>query len=110
MSPPKKANRRSKSLFSFVKIAVKACTCICTIYLNQTEIFSQTNKLSQIPKYSKSPDTRGIEDNSNINFLDSQKKKKKSICCDPSLEPCRQDGSSQGSQCVILWQYGNIWK
>ena len=24
------------------------------------------------------------------------------VCCDPSLEPCRQDGSNDGSQNVFL--------
>ena len=37
----------------------------------------------------------GTEDNSKIIFLNSQKK---NICCDPSLELSRQDGSNGGSQ------------
>ena len=36
----------------------------------------------------------GIEDNSEIIFLISQK----NICCDPSLEPSQRDGSNDGSQ------------
>ena len=35
----------------------------------------------------------GIEDNSKIIFLNSQRK----LCCNPSLEPSR-DGSNDGSQ------------
>ena len=34
-------------------------------------------------------------------FLISQKKK---ICCDPSLEPSRRDGSNGGSQNMFLWR------
>ena len=36
----------------------------------------------------------GIEDNSNIIFLFLNE----NICCDPSLEPSRGDGSKNGSQ------------
>ena len=27
------------------------------------------------------------------------------ICCDPSLEPSRGDGSNDGSQNMFLWRY-----
>ena len=43
----------------------------------------------------------GIEDNSKIFFLFL----KENICCDPSLEPSRRDGSNDGSQDTF---YGEI--
>ena len=42
----------------------------------------------------------GLEDNSKIIFLLSE-----NICCDPSLEPSRDD-SNDGSQNIF---YGEIW-
>ena len=39
----------------------------------------------------------GIEDNSKINFLFFNE----NICCDPSLEPSRRDGSNDGSQNML---------
>ena len=43
---------------------------------------------------------RSNGDNSKIIFLISQRK----ICCDPSLEPSRQDGSNDGSQNMFIWR------
>ena len=44
----------------------------------------------------------GIEDNSKIIFLISQRKHK--VCCDPSLEPSQRDNSNDGSQNMFLWK------
>ena len=30
------------------------------------------------------------------------------ICYDPSLEPSQQDGSNEGSQCMLLWKTRKI--
>ena len=42
----------------------------------------------------RAPDKKVIEDTSEIFFIPQIK----STCCDPSLEPSRRDGSSDGSQ------------
>ena len=39
----------------------------------------------------------GIDNNSKIIFLLNE-----NICCDPSLEPSRRDGSNDGSQNMFL--------
>ena len=48
------------------------------------------------------PERGGYEDNSKIFFLFINE----NICCDPSLEPSRRDGSNDGSQDMF---YGEIW-
>ena len=51
--------------------------------------------------YTKAPEFReGIEENSKIIFLFSQKNPQ-NICCDPSLELSRRDGSNDGSQDIF---------
>ena len=45
--------------------------------------------------------TEGIKDNSKIIFFLFLVE---NICCDPSLEPSRRDGSNDGSQNMFLWK------
>ena len=45
----------------------------------------------------RAPDKRGIEENSKIIFLFLSE----NICCDPSLEPSRTEGSNDRSQKII---------
>ena len=60
-----------------------------------TLFFERTEPMPQCPRAPVRGGKRGIEDNSKIIFLISEKK---NVCCDPSLEPSWQDGSNDGSQ------------
>ena len=50
----------------------------------------------------RAPDKRGIKDSSKIIFLFLNQ----NICCDPSIEPSRRDGSNNVSQNMV---FGEIW-
>ena len=74
------------------------------LFDEMSQSLSSTNKKSLIhvilfhftivSRVCRAPDKKDIEDNSDIFFLFLNE----NICCDPSLEPSRRDGSNNGSQ------------
>ena len=67
-------------------------------------LVTRTQGTSKSPQYFNRAELRmrgAIEDNSKISFLFL-----KNICCDPSLEPSRRDGSNDRSQNMF---YGEMW-